>query len=186
MEGRAWYRRHGPLQSCAGHCQALCTPCLSRWSILQWVEGWAPLSTLPVGSWLPDQLPLQPPYPEGMKGTAGALGPPSGPVTPQLLPHRELSFGSVGGECRDTGHTLILQMRKLSLIWVFSLIRNERIRFESPGLSFFFLIEKLGNRARIEMQTERMDLWPWGGRGRRDELTGKPQHIYTTVCRTDS
>ena len=77
-------------------------------------------------------------------------------------------------------------MRKLSLIWVFSLIRNERIRFESPGLSFFFLIEKLGNRARIEMQTERMDLWPWGGRGRRDELTGKPQHIYTTVCRTDS
>lgn len=64
------------------------------------------------------------------------------------------------------GHTLILQMRKRSLIWVFSLIRNDRIRFESPGLSFFFLIEKLGNRAKIEMQMERMDLWPRGGRGK--------------------
>lgn len=44
------YRRHGPLQSCAGHWQALCWPCLSRGSILHWAEGWAPSAPFP---WAP-------------------------------------------------------------------------------------------------------------------------------------
>lgn len=84
--GRAWVQK---ARSSADLCWPLSgtLPALPFPMVSSSVDrGLVPLSTLPVGSWLPDQLHLQPPYPERMKGTAGALGPPSRPCYPPTPP----------------------------------------------------------------------------------------------------
>ena len=40
------------------------------------------------------------------------------------------------------------------------------------------------SKAGIETETQRMDLWTWGGREGWDELGDQDLHIYTTMCKT--